>query len=64
MCVHFPVAEKLNHIISTLSHFNEIVFKLSHGFTEYVLFFACCVLMVYLCNWFLLTLIGGIKQTK
>lgn len=59
-----PVAEKLNHINSTLPHLNETVYKLGSGFVEYILLFAYCVLMVYLCNRFLPTLTGGIKKIE
>lgn len=62
MCVHFPLAERLNHTISTLPHFDNTIYKLVYGFSEYFILFAFCTIMVFFCNRFLPTLTGGIKR--
>lgn len=62
MCVHFPLAEKLNSLISSMPHFNRVIYKLGYGIIEYMILFSFCVIMVFLCNRYLPMLTGGIKK--
>lgn len=62
MCVHFPLAERLNYLMSTMPHFDNPIHKIGYGFIEYVVLLSFSTIMVFFCNRFLPTLTGGIKS--
>lgn len=61
MCVHFPLAESLNHLISTLPYFNNILYKIGYGLIEYVILILFSVSMTLLCNKYIPFLVCKVK---